>query len=406
MEERISLLEMLRLLLRNRRVIVLATAGATAIAVVVSLVIPSWYEGVASILPPEGGTGQADMAMMMRSAGFKPAFIPGVTTESEVYAAILRSTTVIDAVIDSFDLQRTYGFTNAKDTRERVVENLDVSVSDDGIVTVAYEDKDKTRAAAVANGFVRQLDTFNQETLVTSARRVRQFIEGRTAEARRELEQATEDLKAFKTSTGVVLLSEQATASIETAAKIYGKIAELEVSLERLRQFATERSPEVIDARSQIRALERKLAEMGYTGSSEETPGTSWLFPRFNSAPEMERRLADLMMEVEIKGSVFKVLSEQYEQARIEEMRDTPTIQTLDWATEPMVRSKPKRKVMVAVTAVSAFLLASMIVLLRERRGALPPADREALSEIGSIVAHDTHRALDLLRGGRSRSGT
>ena len=107
MEERVSLLEILRLLVRNRRVIVLATAAAAVVSVLVSLVIPSWYKGVASILPPEGGMQQAEMAAMMRTAGFKPAYIPGVTTEAEIYAVILKSTTVTDAVIDSFDLERT-----------------------------------------------------------------------------------------------------------------------------------------------------------------------------------------------------------------------------------------------------------------------------------------------------------
>ena len=155
-----------------------------------------------------------------------------------------------------------------------------------------------------------------------------------------------------------------------------------------------------------MRALERKLAEMGYDGSAGEATDANRLFPRFDSAPEMERRLAGLMMEVEIKGTVFKVLSEQYEQARIEEMRDTPTIQVLDWAGEPMFRSKPRRKVIVLVSTVAAFLLASIIVLFRERRGSLGAADREAISEIGSTVSDDFRKALGVFKGTRNPSDT
>jgi tyrosine-protein kinase Etk/Wzc len=403
MDERVSLLEMLRVLLRSRRVIVLSVLGAALASVVVSLVLPCWYKGVASILPPEGSMEQADVALMMRSAGFKPAFIPGVTTGADVYAVILQSTTVADAVIDSLDLIRVYRVAGRYNARERLTENLRVSVSDQGLVTVAYEDRDALRAAAVTNQFVRELDNFNRVSLVTSARRVREFIENRLADTGLELGRATDDLKVFKEQTGAVLLSEQATASIKAAADIYAKIAELEVGLARVRQFATDKSPEVIDIRTQIGALDRKLAEMGLMDSEGGPAAGSRLFPRFDAAPDLEQRLASLMMNVEVKGSVYKVLSEQYEVAKIQETRDTPTIQVVDWATEPMIRSKPKRKVIVLVSSVSALLLACIVVLARERSRGFDPRDREALAEIGTIVSGDLRRVRRLFGGSGKR---
>ena len=183
-----------------------------------------------------------------------------------------------------------------------------------------------------------------------------------------ELEIAEDELKNFKESSGAILISEQTRVSIETAAEIYGRIAELEVSLERLGQFATHRSPEVIDIKSQIRALERKLAEMGYMTSDENEESDSKLFPRFSDAPELEKRLAKLLREVEIRRSVYAVLSEQYETARIQEMKNTPTLQVLDWAHPPLARSRPRRKAIVAVSGVFAFLLSSFVVLSREKR--------------------------------------
>jgi capsule polysaccharide export protein KpsE/RkpR len=248
-----------------------------------------------------------------------------------------------------------------------VEKHREVSVSQEGLVRVAYEDRDRARSAAVTNAFVRELDRFNREMQVTGARRVREFIGNRIGEAADELAAAETDLKDFKESTGAVLISEQTKASIETAAKIYGRIAELEVDLERLGQFATERSPEVIDIRSQIRALERKLAEMGYMPSDEKDDSESKLFPKFDSAPELEKRLGELMREVEIKRSVYAVLSEQYETAKIQEMKDTPTLQVLDWAHPPLVRSRPRRKAIVAVSGVLAFLLSSLVVVSREK---------------------------------------
>jgi uncharacterized protein involved in exopolysaccharide biosynthesis len=197
------------------------------------------------------------------------------------------------------------------------------------------------------------------------------MIEKRLTETRSELGRAEDSLRAFKETTGAIFISDQATASIKTAAEIYARIAQLEVDLARARQYATEKSPEVLDLRVQIVTLESKLAEMGYSKSGSGQDAGTYLFPKFDAAPGLEQKLADLTMEVEIKRSVYAALCEQYEQARIQEAKDTPTIQVLDRADPPSVRSKPKRKAMVGISTVAAFLLSSAFVLHRERNRAI-----------------------------------
>jgi tyrosine-protein kinase Etk/Wzc len=364
-QERLDLIKVIRVLAEGRRVIIASTVAALLISAIVSLVLPKWYKARATILPPESGTTQTDIVGLMRYAGYQPAMLPTVTSPSEIYAAVLRSSRVTNAVIDSLDLMSEYHTESRLKVLDRVVGHLDVGVTKESLVKVEYEDKDRERSARVANAYVGELDRFNRETRVTSARRVREFIETRIEQAEVDLEAAEVGLKDFKESTGVVFISEQAQASIETAAELYGRIVELEVSLERLRQFATDRSPEIVDIKSQIRALERNLAELGYSTAGRDEEAKSNLFPSFKNAPELEMRLTELMREVEIKRSVYQVLSEQYEEAKIQEMRDTPTLHVLDWAEPPLLRSKPKRKVMVGVSGALAFLLSSFVVVYR-----------------------------------------
>lgn len=390
MEDSVNLTRLVYLLFKNRRVIVVSTILAVLVSAAISLVLPKWYKAGASILPPESGTGQADIVGIMRFAGYQPAMIPTVTSPSEIYAAILSSSRVTNAVIDSLDLVVAYGVKTRGAAISKVRKYRDVSVTQQGLVEIGYEDRDRDRSADVANAFVRELDKFNREVQVTSAKRVREFIEKRILQAIVELEVAETRLKEFKEGTGAVLISEQTRVSIETAAEIYGRIAQLEVDLERLGQFATARSPEVVDIRSQIRALERKLAEMGYMASGENDDSESKLFPRFDSAPELEMRLAELLRDVEIKRSVYAVLSQQYETAKIQEMRNTPTLNVLDWAHPPLDRSRPRRKAIVAVSGVFAFLLSSFAVLSREKRhlGTVAEPGRTA-AEISEMLRGD-----------------
>ncbi len=366
-EERVNLLEVASILVKERRIIIVSTIAALLISAIVSLILPKWYKARATILPPESGTSQTDVVGLMRFAGYQPALLPTVTSPSEIYTAILGSSRVTNAVIDSLDLMTEYGTQSRLNVLDRVIKHVEVGVTRESLVMVEYEDRDRERSARVANAFVSELDRFNREMRVTSARRVREFIEHRIMQAEMDLEVAEVGLKEFKQGSGVVFVSEQAKASIETAAELYGRIVELEVSRERLRQFATDRSPEIMDIKSQIRALERNLAQMGYaTGEHDETAKNK-LFPSFSNAPEIEMRLAGLMREVEIKRSVYRVLSEQYEEAKIQEMRDTPTLHVLDWAEPPLVRSKPRRKIMVGVSGVFALLLSSFVVICRNR---------------------------------------
>jgi len=366
-EERIDLLEIGRVMLDGRRTIIACTVAAMLISAGVSLVLPKWYKARATILPPESSMAQTDVVGLMRYAGYQPALLPTVTSPSDIYAAVLQSSRVVNSVIDSLDLMTEYSSKSRVKILDRVISHLDVGVTKESLIRVDYEDKDRERSARVANAFVSELDRFNRETRVTSARRVREFIEDRIDQAEDELENAELELKEFKEGTGAVYVSEQAKASIETAAELYGRIVELEVSLERLRQFATDRSPEITDIKSQIRALEKNLAQMGYATGDSDQAAKSKLFPSFDNAPELEMRLSELMREVEIKRSVYKVLSEQYEEAKIQEMRDTPTLHVLDWAQPPLVRSKPKRKVVVAVSTAFAFILSSIAVIWRKK---------------------------------------
>lgn len=368
MEQRVNLVEVLKTLIVNRKFIALCTIGAFVVSAGVSLVLPRWYKAKATILPSDATGSQMDIAGMMRFAGYQPAFIPTITSPSEIYAAILKSVRVKNAVIDSLDLVAVYGSKSREAARTELAKRCQISVTTASLVEVRAEDKNRQRVAEIANAVVRELDRFNRCALVTSAGAVRQFIETRIEETIGELDRAEDELRGFKNETGAILISEQTEASIQTAAWIYGMIAELEVARERLSQFATEKSPEIIDINRQIAALERKLGEMGYSESFEGGHGNIRLFPKFSSAPDLEQQLVALMREVEIKRTVYAVLSEQYEEAKIREMRDMPTVQVLDWAEPPEGPSRPKKKVIVAISSICAFLLSSLYVTAKAGR--------------------------------------
>ena len=79
------------------------------------------------------------------------------------------------------------------------------------------------------------------------------------------------------------------------------------------------------------------------------------------------------LLQMQVYAVTFEEASENfekgaYEDAKIQEARNTPTIQVLDLAVSPIERSSPKRALMVLVMAVAAFICTSMYALFLENR--------------------------------------
>jgi len=69
-----------------------------------------------------------------------------------------------------------------------------------------------------------------------------------------------------------------------------------------------------------------------------------------------------LLRDVKVQETVWGLLNQQYYQAKIQEARDTPTIQVLDEAVPPEMKSKPKRKLLVLVGGFLALLFSIFFV--------------------------------------------
>lgn len=365
MEKTLSLSHVLIAIIRRRRFIAKVTLLTALAAAGISMVLPKWYKATGSILPPEAGATAGTIATQLLLSGYQLGMIPTGVSPSDLYVAILSSETLRNAVIDSAGLMEAYRLKKRHLALSRLKRYTKTRVGMEGVVTISYEDRDPYRAALVVNCYLKELDRFNKNVRSSSAGRLREFIEKRLDEISAELKQAEDNLRLFREQTGAVFVSEQAKASIETAAEIFVRIAELEVNLERLRTSTTDSNPEVINLRTQINALRRKLEEMGYSRSTGTISEDSMLFPKFKSAAEIQQKLTELLREVEVKSRVLAYLSEQYEQARIEEMKDTPTIQILDWAQPPPVKSRPRSKVVAVVSGAIAFFISSAVAWRR-----------------------------------------
>ena len=70
------------------------------------------------------------------------------------------------------------------------------------------------------------------------------------------------------------------------------------------------------------------------------------LFIPLNEAPDLGLNYIRHYREVSLQQKILEFLLPQYEQAKIQEAKDTPTVQVLDKAVTPVKRKKPKRRLL------------------------------------------------------------
>ena len=90
---------------------------------------------------------------------------------------------------------------------------------------------------------------------------------------------------------------------------------------------------------------------------------------RIGNSPALQLQQIRLQRDVEIQGDLYRLLSRQYELARIEEYRDTPTFTLLEAATPPFRKYGPRTLVNTTGALIAGLLLALGAEFVRSRFG-------------------------------------
>jgi tyrosine-protein kinase Etk/Wzc len=368
-DDEINLLDYWRVLRkRGRMILALVFVSVVTMGFLSYFVMTKIYESRASILAPkESSGGSAGLAAALAASGvgqFLGNILPPTGSNRDIFVAILKSRTMAQDLVERFHLKEYYKAKYTDDAIKGLQGATDILVSKEGVISISVEDKDPKLAADIANAYVTNLDRLFAKLGTTDASRQRAFIAERLDKTEKALRQAEETLRRFQESNKAIVVQEQAKGALEEAAKVKGQIVAAEAQMEFLRSFSTESNPQVVAQRRQIDELKRHLAQMQYGAGMElppESPNPGQ--PRrefqvpFTKVPELGMELIRLTREVKVQETVYSLLTAQFEQAKINEARDTPTVQFLDKALPAERKSKPTTRVNMAIAgALSLFV--------------------------------------------------
>ncbi|MHB8481637.1 MAG: GumC family protein [Nitrospiria bacterium] len=360
-----NLLDYLKILRARRKTMAGVVISALIITFIYSLLTPKIYQSTATLLPPvdrkELGLG-IDISKVSQFTG-----ISTPTTTTDVFMSMLKSRTMADAVIDKFNLLKVYDTKSRESARKRLQGDTRISLSKEKVISVSVEAPSPQLAANLANYYVEHLDELNQTVNITSAKRNRMFIEQRLNDTRGNLLKLEDLMQGFQTKHRAVSIEAQAKSAIDAAAELQGKLTAAEVQLQVMQNYLSPNNPDVIKLDLEIKEMARQLKKMEYGSKAvakdykddRTIPPVNLdpLNPAFVKMPSLGMDLARLTREVKVQETLYTLLVSQYEQAKIQEARDTPTVQVLDRGIPPERKIKPsiRANLMLAFTASGLF---------------------------------------------------
>ena len=340
-DDEISLLDIASLVLRRRRLIIASTLAGALVALVFALRSPLAYTATASFLPNGG-----DQGALSGAAGFAQQFgfsIPrsgGAERSPEFYQNLLQSREILDGVVRS------------------------------GV--------DVVTAAAVTRVDLAEHFEINGET-----------AEERNALARRHLAENVISVSVGR-ETGVVTVSVR-TDEPELSAAIGRRLLDLISAFDletRQSQASAERS-----------FSEERVGQLRVELSTAEDSLKSFLVEnrQFANSPQLTFEHDRLQRQVVMRQELVTAMAQAYEQARIDEVRNTPVITVID-QPEPPALPNPRRRLLKLLLGLTLGLMAGFgLGFIREFGERAKKEESEAYGEFQQVL-NDTKRDLFGLR--------
>jgi capsule polysaccharide export protein KpsE/RkpR len=376
--------EWLEVLWKHRCLIAKCSGVGLLIATLTAFLIPRQYESVARLMPPDPpSSATAMMTAAMGGANEPPAVsglasnLLGTKSQGAIFVGVLQSRTVLDSLVNRFDLRKEYRCSRYIEARTILTERTSVAEEKkSGIISIAVRDEDPNRARDLANAYVEELNRAISQLSMSSGRRERIFLEERIRLAQNELDSASLNLSQFSSRTGTIDMQDQPKTMLEAAAKLQSELIAAQSELRELKAAYAEDNVRVRGLRARIDELQIELHRIsGNDPLTDGKEGNDQLYPSIRKAPPLFAIFADRYRRVKTQEAVLDILTRQYELAKVEEAKELPSVKVLDQPVLAEKQSFPPRLSIILGGMLLGMLASGSFVLGENRWREIHPLD-------------------------------
>ena len=368
----------------NRRLIFKNTIIVAFISLIISLLLPKWYASKAVVL--SSGAGKFNFLSSISPIPVANFGLSTINEDINNFIAILQSRTVKEYMVNKFNLVERYNQRDIEYAMEAFEEKMELEVTEEGTLEISIIDKDPIVAKQMVSEALIMLDQINQNIGMEAGRYNREFLEKRLSQNENNLEKAELDLKIFQEKTGIIDLVAQLSSTMQMSAQaynsifdayteLYAKKIETETQLAVAKTTLSINNPTLMQLEKllneQTFQLEQLMIELDaklqYLLSSitptqvDNIPNIEFSVS-FNSLPSLGLENARLIREVKMQSTIQEILIPQYEQAKLEETKNIPTLQLIDKPKVAINKAKPKRALIVIGSTLMSILVSFTFV--------------------------------------------
>lgn len=376
-EDEIDLLELLRVIWKNRIMILIIAVVVTVVAGVKAISMPKIYEAELTFMAESQKSSSGGLAAL---AGSLPLSALGISSGSDGaidYKTIMESRTFREEVIKNRGLYSYFIKSNKIDIskikdKKNIPTMIDaanwiggkVKVSKDdktGVYKIKTEISDKKMAAVISQKYYDELQLYLKEKKMTKTKMNRIYIEKQLELVNLKMSEQENEIKKIGKKYNSVSVGDEAKASAEIMAEIKKTIMEKSSQLAIMKEFAGEDNIELKKTEKELEVYQQQLAGLQTGGKNIPVD----VIP-LNDIPSLKIKMERLTRELQATAELYKMLLVQAGTARIEEVKDIPVTNILDKPIEPKIPSKPNKKLIVVIGFVLGVFLGVFAAFVKE----------------------------------------
>jgi capsule polysaccharide export protein KpsE/RkpR len=356
--DKIGLIDLMLMLARHRYLVFVLPllCAVSAVGMVVSM--RDVYTASAQVMPVQSSQTNSAAAVLgqLNMGNFGSALS---NKNAELFTRIMQSRKIGERVVKRFELVRRYEVDSVGQALAILSAKIDFEIDNQsGVVRVNVDDWNPATSADMANFIVDQLIVVTREIALSEATQRRIYFQNQLAGAQQRQRTAEVELKAYQARTGVYGLEQKAGNTLGMIARLEAEIAAKEIQLGVMRTTMTDGNPQMLGLLATLKGLHGQLARLkSESGNVENSLG---------QLSDISTEYSRLFREVKYQESVNEILNKQFEMAKLDEARDVPSVQVLDYAVQPELHSKPRRKLIVLAALFGGGLLGIMAAFVAE----------------------------------------
>jgi tyrosine-protein kinase Etk/Wzc len=368
------------------RMIIYATVIVTVLTYVFLFLGGNEYTAVCRALPPQQNlTLSAGLLDIMGGGvnygqttnygvGGAAARLLGITSPDDIYLSMLKSNTVLNWVIERYNLEKIYKVKNIEDARNALLTNTKITLGKDRVIKIEVTNKDPKLAATLANAYLEELNHLLQQLSAHEAEDRLTFLNKEMAQINVNLSKAENALRKFGENKNVIQIDAQTKGTLDYIARLRAEIDAKEVQIRVMRQQAAPNNFDLIRLETELTGLKDKLksAELQWDPSCTESVCVA-----SSKVPALGLEYLRLMREAKFQENLYQIFTKMIEIARIDTVKSLTVVQVLDKATPPFRKSN-KRLLPALLAGMATFFIMVFVAFGREYVDRLAEREDEA----------------------------